>query len=155
FSLFALSRSTRESWNPEGRHWLKSWFVVAVASLIAGSCLPGLSSVARLVVLTGLLIVTTLCLEMAWARTMTGSSRHAFFIAFGCVLGSWLAVMLYGSYVWNLAMPYYRPLGIVMIILAIGAGILGMSALETRNSRRGFVTLIVIAVGLKLAHWGY
>ena len=71
------------------------------------------------------------------------------------MLGLWLAVMLYGSYVWNLAMPFYRPLGIVMTIVAIGVAILGWSALETGNSRRGLVTLLVIAVGLKLVHWGY
>jgi hypothetical protein len=155
FSLLALSQSVRESWKPDGRSWLNSWLLVAVASLIVGSIVPGLSPATRLVVLAGLLVVTALCLESAWARTLTVASRRAFFIAFGCVLGVWLAVMLYGTYVWNLAMPFYRPLGIIMTIVALGVGILGMSALETRNSRRGLVTLMVISVGLKLAHWGY
>ena len=37
----------------------------------------------------------------------------------------------------------------------LGSRVLGWSALETRNSRRGLVTLMVIAVALKLVHWGY
>ena len=155
FSLLCLSRSVRESWKPEGRTWLNSWSLVAVASLIGGSVVPGLGMATTLVVFSGLMMVTALCLELAWARTLHVTSRRAFFIAFGCVLGAWLAVMLYGTYVWNLAMPFYRPLGIIMTIVALGVGVLGMSALETRNSRRALVTLMVIAVGLKLAHWGY
>jgi hypothetical protein len=155
FSLLALFRSVRESWRPEGQSWLNSWLLVTVASSIGATIVPGVSPAARLVVLAGLMMVTTVCLESAWARTLTDSSRLTFFIAFGCVFGAWLAVMLYGSYVWNLAMPFYRPLGIIMTIMALGVGVLGMSALETRNSRRGLVTLMVIAVGLKLAHWGY
>ena len=63
--------------------------------------------------------------------------------------------MIYGSYIWNLAMPFYRPLGIIMTIVTVGVAVLGWSALETRNTRRGLVTLMVIAVGLKLVHWGY
>jgi hypothetical protein len=155
FSILALSQSVRQNWKTEGRSWLNGWLVIALAELISGSIVPGMSPATRLVGFTGLLIVTTLCLESAWARTLTVSSRRAFFVAFGCVFGVWLAVMLYGSYVWNLAMPFYRPLGIIMTIVALGVGVLGMSALETGNSRRGMVTLMVIAVGLKLAHWGY
>jgi hypothetical protein len=155
FSLLSVNRSVRDSWKPDGRSWLNSWSLVAVTSLIGGSIVPGLSTATRLVVFTGLMMVTALCLELAWARTLQVAPRRAFFIAFGCVLGAWLAVMLYGTYVWNLAMPFYRPLGIIMTIVALGVGVLGMSALETRNSRRGLVTLMVIAVGLKLAHWGY
>jgi hypothetical protein len=105
--------------------------------------------------LAGLLVGAAACLESARSRVLTTSSGRAFFIIFGCVFGLWLAAMLYGCYVWNLAMPFYRPLGIVVSIMAIGVAILGWSALETRNSRRGLVTLMVIAVGLKLVHWGY
>ncbi len=155
FSLLALSRSVRQNWKPDGRLWLNGWLAVTLASLIGGSIVPGVSPATRLIVLTGLLIVTTLSLESAWERTLSVSSRRTFFIAFGVVFGVWLAVMLYGSYVWNLAMPFYRPLGIILTIVAIGVGVLGMSALETRNSRRGLVTLMIMVVGLKLAHWGY
>ena len=63
--------------------------------------------------------------------------------------------MLYGSFVWNLAMPFYRPLGIIMGIMAIGVGDPGLVGPGDSEFRRGLVTLLVIAVGLKLVHWGY
>ena len=79
--------------------------------------------------------------------------RFFFFVA--SLLGLWLTVMLYHSYVWNLAMPFYRPVGITMAIVTIGVAILGWSALVTGNTRRGLVTVMVIAVSLKIVHWGY
>jgi hypothetical protein len=94
-------------------------------------------------------------LESAWTQSLSGFSRGAFFVVFGCVIGSWLVVMLYGSYVWNLAMPFYRPLGVITSIMVLFVVFLGWSAMETGNSRRALITLMVIAFGLKLIHWGY
>jgi hypothetical protein len=155
FAILLLSRSVRDGWRSDGRSWLIGWLQVALACVIVGTLVPGLSQVTRVPALAGLLLGSAACLESARSRVLAPSPRRAFFIVFGCVLGLWLAVMLYGSYIWNLAMPYYRPLGIIMSIVAIGVAILGWSALETGNSRRGLVTLMVIAVGLKLVHWGY
>ena len=52
-------------------------------------------------------------------------------------------------------MPYYRALGIVVGVLVLVVAALGWSALASANTRRGLVTLAIMAVGLKLAHWGY
>jgi hypothetical protein len=150
-----VSRSVRDGWKSDGRSWLIGWLQVSLACLIIGTLVPGLSQVTRVVAFTGLLAGTAACLESARTRTLALPARRAFFIIFGCVVGAWLIVILYGSYIWNLAMPFYRPLGIIMTIVAIGVAGLGWSALETRNTRRGLATLLVIAVGLKLVHWGY
>jgi len=155
FAILSLSRSVREGWKTDGRSWLIGWLQVALASLIGGSLVPGLGQVALVVALTGVMVGAAAALESAWTRTLSGPTRHAFFIMFGCVIGAWLVVTLYGTYIWNLAMPFYRPLGVMMSILALSVAILGWSAMETRNSRRGLVTLMVIALGLKLVHWGY
>jgi hypothetical protein len=155
FAILLLHRSVRESWRDDGRPWLIGWLQVALACVIGGTVVPGLSEVTRIVALAGLLVGATACLEAARARVLARSARRMFFIVFGCVLGLGLIVVLYGSYIWNLAVPFYRPLGIIMSIVAIGVAILGWSALEIGNSRRGLVTLMVIAVGLKLVHWGY
>jgi hypothetical protein len=155
FAILLLNRSVRESWRDDGRPWLIGWLQVSLACLIGGTLVPGLSQVTRMAALAGLLIGATACLESARARVLARPAQRMFFIVFGCVLGLWLIVVLYGSYLWNLAVPFYRPLGIIMSIMAIGVAILGWSALETGNSRRGLVTLMVIAVGLKLVHWGY
>jgi hypothetical protein len=76
-------------------------------------------------------------------------------LVFFGLLGLWLIVMLYESYVWNLAMPFYRPLGVITSIATVGLALLGWSALVNGNTRRGLVTVMVIAATLKLAHWGY
>jgi hypothetical protein len=54
-----------------------------------------------------------------------------------------------------MTMPYYRVLGIVMGLIILAVAGLGWSALASGNSRRGLVTLILLAIGLKLVHWGY
>ncbi len=137
FAILVLSRSVRDGWKPDGRPWLTGWLQVGLACLVGGTLVPGLSQAARVVALAGLIVVAAACLESAWTRSLAGSPRRAFFVVFGSVLGLWLAVMLYGIYIWNLVMPFYRPLGIIMSIMAIGVAVLGWSALETRNSRRG------------------
>ncbi len=42
-----------------------------------------------------------------------------------------------------------------MALISVGVAILAWSSLETANTRRGLATLFVMAVGLKLAAWGY
>ena len=89
--------------------------------------------------------------------SLSPSSGRAFFVVvFGIVIGLWLCVMIYGSL--RLEPVPCRTIGrsgVVMTLLVLAVAFLGWSALETRNSRRGLVTLVLIAVGLKLAHWGY
>jgi hypothetical protein len=155
FAVLVLDRSMRDGWKPAGRSWLMGWLQVAVASLVGGTLVPGLSQPALVVALAGLIIVAAGCLEAAWARTLSPGSRKGFFFLFGAVLGLWLAVVVYGSYIWNLVMPYYRPVGIITGVIAIGVAILGSSALATSNSRRGLVALMIMAIALKVVHWGY
>jgi hypothetical protein len=155
FAVLLLSRSVRQDWKSDGRPWLKAWFQVAVASLVIGTMVPGLSQGARVAALVGLLVAAAACLDGTWTRMISPHPRRAFFGIFMGLLGFWLTVMLYQSYVWNLAMPFYRPLGVFMSIVTIGVALLGWSALVAGNTRRGLVTLMVIAVSLKLVHWGY
>jgi hypothetical protein len=155
FAALACIGSVRARWSPAGRPWIIGWLQVGLAALIGGTLVPGLSHVSRVVALASLLIVAAAALESAWTQSLGRAPRRAFLAIFGGVLVLWLGVMLYGLYVWNLVMPFYRPLGIIIGIIAIGVAILGWSALETQNTRRGLVTLMIIAIALKLAHWGY
>ena len=130
-----------------GRHWRLS---------IGGTLVPGLGTAARVVALTGLIVIAAACLESAWTQDpcqarLAGRSSS-------CLALCWDSGLLScstGVYIWNLVMPFYRPLGIIMSLIAIGVAVLGWSALETGNSRRGLVSMMIIAVALKLAHWGY
>jgi hypothetical protein len=155
FAILLLSRSIRQGWNPDGRQWVTGWLKLSLAALVVGTLVPGVGQIARLVVLTGLLIGTAACLGAAWTRVLARNPRRAFFCGLAAVLFLWLIVMLYHGYVWILAMPFYRPLGIAMSILTIGVALLSWSALLNRNSRRGLVALMLIAVALKLVHLGY
>ncbi len=155
FAAIALSRSLREGWAPEHRAYLKSWLQVALACLVSGTIVPGLAPACRMVVLAGFCVGAAACLETAWTQSLAGKARGLFFIVFGTVIGLWLAVMIYATYIWCLNLPYYRTLGVIMALVLLAVSFLGWSSLETRNSRRGLVTLIVIAAALKLAHWGY
>ncbi len=86
---------------------------------------------------------------------LPSGARRTFFTMFSIILIAWLVAMIVGCFTWIVTMPYYRALGVVAGFVAIGVTVLGWSVLESGNTRRGVVTLVVMAIGLKLAHWGY
>ncbi len=155
FALIAFSRSTRDAWPPAGRDWVKGWLQAALACAIAGTAVPGLGPAARIVTMAGVLVAAAAGLESGWWRTIADGPRRTFFAAFSIILAAWLVAMICGCFIWIVSMPYYRTLGIVMAVIVIGVTVLGWSALGSANTRRGVVTLLVMAIGLKLAHWGY
>jgi hypothetical protein len=155
FAALAASRSTREAWPAAGRAWVKGWVQAALACAIAGTAVPGLGASARVVSMAGLLIAAAAGLDLAWKRACAPAPRRTFFAAFAMILALWLIAMIYGAFLWIMTMPYYRTLGIIMAVMALAAAILGWSALGSANTRRGLSTLLLLAVGLKLAHWGY
>jgi hypothetical protein len=155
FALLSLSGATREAWPDTGRAWVKGWLQAALACGIAGTAVPGLGPAARIVAMAGLLVAAAAGLDSAWRRGLTAAPRRFFVAALSVILALWLIVMTYGSFVWILSMPYYRTVGIIMAVLVLAAAILGWSALRTANPRRGLVTLVLLAIGLKLAYWGF
>jgi hypothetical protein len=154
-AALALWRSTREAWPAQGRAWIKGWLQAALACTIAGTAVPGLGPAARMVAIAGLLVAAAAGVDAAWKRGFAAAPRRAFLVAFSVILAGWLIVMTYGSFIWIVSMPYYRTIGIIMAFLVLAAGILGWSALRAANARRGLVTLVVLSIGLKLAHWGF
>jgi hypothetical protein len=155
FALLAMARPVRDGWRPEARLFLKGWLHVGLASLIAGTLVPGFAPVCRVLAIAGFCVISAACLESAWTRSTSGWARPAFFVLFSGVIVLWLVVMFYASYVWCLNLPYYRMLGVVMGVLLLVVTYFGWSSLEMRDCRRGLLTLVVVAAGLKLAHWGY
>ncbi len=151
----AASGSVRQHWRPECRSWVVGWLQVAVVALVAGTLVPGLSSAARMVALAGLAIGAAASIESAWCRALSPGARRAFFTLFAVITVLWLSASIYGSFTWCVAMPFYRGLGIAVGCLILGVSILAYSALASGNVRRGLVAIVVIAIGLKLAHWGY
>ena len=63
--------------------------------------------------------------------------------------------MIYGTYIWGLCFASYRLLGIVMTLLILAVTVLCWLALAMRGTRLALASLVLIAIGLKLAYWGY
>jgi len=155
FATLAVSGSTRNHWKPACRSWVIGWMQVALVCLIAGTLVPGMSSATQLVALAGLAVGAAASLESAWCRALSPAAQRWFFALFAVIAVLWLSASIYASFIWCAAMPFYRAVGVFMGVLVLGAGILAYSALASGNVRRGMVAIIVIAIGLKLAHWGY
>jgi hypothetical protein len=155
FASLLLAPSARANWKPESRAWIFGWVQVAVAGLLAGSLVPGLDSSARLVVLAGLCIAAASGLDAAWSGSLSRSAGRTFFVLFSLVSTTWLCVMIYGTYIWNLCFASYRLLGIVMTVLIIAVAIMCWLALAMRETRVALASMVLIAIGLKLAYWGY
>ncbi len=155
FAFLVLGQSARDGWSPDAKKWLFGWFQVGLASLIAGSVVPGLAGPARVVVLAGVAIASAAALDAVRKRSLSPSAGRVFFVLFSLVIGTWLCVMMYGTYIWNLCLAYYRVLGIAMSLLIIMVAVLCWLALASRNVGVALAALLLIAVGLKLVYWGY
>jgi hypothetical protein len=155
FALLMIDRSVRDELSQSARMLLSGWVQVALACLVAGTVVPGLAQAARAPALAGILMAAAPGLDAAWRRTISPSARRLYFGLTLAILAVWLVAMLYGGYIWTLVLPYYRPFGIVTILLGIVVLVLGWSAVETSNTRRAMVALSILTLSLKLVHWGY
>ncbi len=93
--------------------------------------------------------------DAAWKHSLSRAAGRTFFILFSVVIGMWLCVMIFGAYIWTLCLAYYRGLGIAMSILILGVAALCWLALAMRRARLAMATLLLVAVGVKLAYWCY
>ena len=105
--------------------------------------------------LAGLLMTAALGLEAAWKRGLDHKARgHCLRITFGLLL-VWLICVLYGGYVWLLVFPFYRPIGVAVVLLSLPAFVLGWLSMGTGNTRRAMAALVLVTIAVKLVHWGY
>ena len=100
-------------------------------------------------------MISSLALEAAWSQTLSRPGRRIFFsLTFG-LLAVWLIILLCGGYIWTLVFPYYRPVGIAVLLLGIPVFALGWWAVESGNSRRAVIALAVLTLSIKLVYSGY
>ncbi|MFO0890224.1 MAG: hypothetical protein U0790_13925 [Isosphaeraceae bacterium] len=153
-ALPGLLRSGRASWPDSTRNFVIGWVQVCLACLIAGTIVPGLAGAARVPALAGILIVAAVTLDSAASRRIAGRGRKWFLgLTFG-IAACWLMLVLYGETFCLVVAPFYRTVGIVVLVLSGAAATLGWQALRRSNTRRAVVTLALVAVALKLGHWG-
>ncbi|MDR3636174.1 MAG: hypothetical protein P4L84_20400 [Isosphaeraceae bacterium] len=155
FVVLALSRAVREGWPAPGRTLVFGWLQVAGASLLVGTVVPGLAAAARLPALAGLAVAAGACLERLWTGTASRGARTAFLALTAALAGLWLCLAVIGGIYVAWAVPYYRGVMIVLIVLAVPTFLLTVSAVQSAQCRHGLVALVLVAACLKLAHWGF
>ena len=155
FALFGFSRSIRAKWSPTARPFVIGWGQVALASLIVGSVVPGLASAATMPALAGLAIVAAASWDALIGPEIGRPARRVYHVlTFSIVLGWTVIVVLWGTKS-ALSVAAYRPLSIGLIVLAIGTTLLMIGSARNGDRRGGLIAMVLVAIGLKLAHWGY
>lgn len=155
FVTLVASRSVRESWPAPGRTWVFGWLQVAGASLLVGTVVPGLASCARLPALAGLAIVAAASLDRLRVGPVSRSARIAFFALMATLVTLWLAIAVVGGIYVAWAVPYYRSVMIFLVALAVPTFLFAVDAFQRSSPGRGHVALALVAVCLKLGHWGF
>ncbi len=157
FAALGLSRSVRDGFSNGARPLALGWLQVAGACLIVGSVVPGLASAALAPALAGLAFAAGACWASAWDG-LAGFSRGARRWLFGSTLGiagAWLAVVLsWGGYI-GFSVAYYRAVMIAVAASSVVAFLYAVAATRKGDPRRALVAMGLVAVALKLAHWGY
>jgi hypothetical protein len=155
FALLGFSPRVRDAWAPGGRAYVVGWGQIALASLVVGTVVPGLAGAARMSALAGLAVVAAASWEAVLSSDRSTAARRWLHVASLAIVVGWtVGVGIWGTYL-ALAVGYYRGLAMALISLAIVALFVGIAS-AWRGERRGtLAALVLVAISLKLAHWGH
>lgn len=154
-TALAAFRSIREGWSDPGRQLVTGWLKAAATCLVAGTIIPGLAPAALVPALAGLALTAAACADSLWSSVVSPAARRSFLGLSTLLVIVWTAVVVGSGIYLASAVPYYRVFSITMIILVLPAGALIIRAFETGDSRRAVLAMVVVAIGVKLGHWGY
>ncbi|MDB5350008.1 MAG: hypothetical protein JWN86_1255 [Planctomycetota bacterium] len=144
--------SIRESWDDEARSLVRGWLQVAGISVLAGTLIPGLSSVCTVPILVGLAITASASLDRAWTGGLPAGPRWSVTIL-ATILGlGWAGLAVYSGAYMAAAQPYYRIVAFVLLILGLGTGLMALDVISKGSTRGAVRVLILVAIGLKVAH---
>jgi hypothetical protein len=161
FAALCASRSVRAGWPEPGRLLVKGWLQVAGACLLAGTIVPGLALAARVPALAGLALAAAagcdrlLASSVAHPKTVSVVARRWFFGSAALLALVWGAiVLLTGGYL-AAAVSHYRAVAVVLSIVVVPTAALALIAVARRDARGALLAVVLVALCLKLAHWGY
>jgi len=155
FALLMFSPSMRSTVRERGSKLAFDWMLLGLAAAIGGTIIPGLATACRVVALLGLLVAAAAALEAAWCGALLPRTRRLFLATVLTLTAGWMTMALYGSFVMTINTPYYRPIGVVILILSlIVSGVVWWSV-ESRSTRRSVAAMLMMTVCLKLCYWGY
>lgn len=156
FAALMACRSTREGWAGPARALVVGWLQVAGACLVVGSIIPGLATAATAPALAGLAFVAAATWDRLWARgAASPADRRTLGGLLLAVTGLWLLLVLtWGGYI-GFTVAYYRAVVVGVLALSVVGFGTAVEAARRADPRRGYAAVVLVAVALKLAHWGY
>ena len=150
-----LSREVRSSWTPKTRGWVTGWLQIAGASLLVGTFIPGLASAAGIPTLAGLAIIAGAASDrMLFGIESSGAKRWLFGASVLLALIWSFTMILAGGYL-VAAVAYYRLIAATLILLSVPAAGLAIFSAMRRDIRGAWLSIFVLSVSLKMAHFGY
>jgi hypothetical protein len=154
-AALGLFQSIRDRWSIGGRLYLVGWGQITLASLIAGTIIPGLASAATLPALAGLAVVAAGSLDAILAGPISSKAKAWLNVTSLLVVVGWTTIaLLYGGQL-ALAVGYYRSIAITLIAIAIGTTTIAVSSAWLGDRRGTVAALVLVAISFKLAHFGY
>jgi hypothetical protein len=154
FASLAAWPSVREGWG-ESRPLVVGWIQVALVSLLAGTLVPGLAVAARVPALAGLAVAAAAGLDRAWDGTLAKGPRRALLVLAALVALLWAAVAVLMGFHLAASVSYYRPLAVVLVAAALATVFCALIAARRGSMRGAILAVVLVAAGLKAAHWGY
>jgi hypothetical protein len=154
-AALALSRPVRSGWTESGRSVVIGWLQVAGVALLVGTVVPGMSLASKVPALAALAIASAACADQLWTGSLSTAARRFGLALATLIVALWVALVVgWGTYIAS-AVSYYRPVAIVLVVLAILTALIGLVAILKGDARRSLLALAVVAIGLKIAHYGY
>ena len=153
-AMLLLSRSSREAIPAAGRSLVIGWLQVAGVSTLAGMIVPGLSGASLAPALAGIAMAAAAGLDAAIGRRVVGSRYRAMITLTIVVTTTWAAVAVAGGFYLAAAVSYYRPIAIVLALLGLSTAATAIVAAATSRTLLATFALLMVALGLRLAHWG-
>jgi hypothetical protein len=154
-AALALGRSVRAGWPEPGRRVVLGWLQVSGVGLLVGTVVPGLATAARVPALAGLAVAAASCADRLWAGSISTAARRAGMALAALMVATWVAPVVAGGIYVASAVSYYRAVAIGLIALTIPTALVGLVAVLKGDARRSLLALGAVAIGLKVAHYGY
>jgi hypothetical protein len=149
------SKSIRDGLDERGRGLLNGWLQVAGASVVAGTVIPGLAASARVPALAGCALAAAIVCERVLTGGVSPKVRRAFVGIVLMLALAWSVVVILGGGYLAAAVGYYRFLAVTLILVGVPTTALAVFSATRGNARGTWLTLVALAVFLKLSYWGY
>ncbi len=150
-----FSQNLRNRWSESTREYTSNWWTVACACLFVGTVLPQFSRATLLPIIAGCAVVAGHVWATAWQSRQFASLGLAgkwLNYSGGLLLVATTALLIPAGIYLSMAIPYYRWSSLACVVLSIASIALYFAGNYAGKSRQVILSLVVLAVCLKMAH---